>query len=234
MFIIMNQFEEAASTALRISDDLRSRGEYRSSHDILFDIIDALKRHKQVISSELKNGLMVIHSYLLVKPMKEYNRLYSALLLRRLSKHVSRFPKHGSTILTSAVIELFQIGMKRSSFDAAVKLMTPEFQDQIKPDLLKKIQTIVRRKDQTEAEEPTTPCPVCGNELFISELYCGSCKSSLPSCSLTEMHFAKNYWCECPNCKFPASHLVMNEKKESSFCQEKIPVPEIIQNPKIE
>lgn len=233
MFIIMKQFEEAAETAARISEDFRCRGEYRQSRDILFDIMSQLDKHKVVVSQEMKQNLILIHSYLLIKPMKTKDRLISALLLRRVSKNASKFPLHAANILASTVVECTKVGMKKSAYDAATKLIDPEYEGKIKPEIMKKIVLTVRRKDTTEAEEPKKPCPVCGADVPISELYCQTCKTNIPFDSITGMHMTKDDWCECPNCHFPASHSMMAEEKECPLCGEHIDAPELIQNPRI-
>ena len=233
MFIIMKQFEEAAETAMRISEELRARGEYRPSRDIIFDIISQLQKHKVTVSQEMRQNLMLTHSYLLIKPMKERNRLISALLLRRVSKNASKFPMHAANILASTVVECSKQGMKKSAYEAATKLLAPEYDGKIKEDLMKKIVLTVRRKDTSEVDEPKTPCPVCGADVPISELYCQACKTNIPFDSITGMHMKKDDWCECPNCHFPASHSLMAEEKECPLCGEHIDAPELIQNPRI-
>jgi len=128
----MKQFEEAAETASRISEDFRTRGEYRQSRDILFDIICQLDKHRVTVSQEMKQNLMLIHSYLLIKPMKEKDRVISALLLRRVSKNASKFPLHAANILASTVVECTKAGMKKSAYEAATKLIAPEYEGKIK------------------------------------------------------------------------------------------------------
>ncbi|EAY14285.1 WD repeat protein, putative [Trichomonas vaginalis G3] len=233
MFIIMKQFNEAAVTAMRIADDYRERGEYRQSRDILFDIYCQLEKHNQQISSEMKQSLMIIHSYLLIKPMKEYDRTISAFLLRRVSKFASKFPQHAANILASTVVECSRAGYKKSAYEAATKLISPEYEGKINPDLMKKIVQTVRHKNTSEAAEPTSPCPVCGADIPISELYCASCKTNIPYDVITGMHMTKDDWCQCPNCKFPSSHKLMGELKTCQICGTHVETPELIPNPKI-
>ena len=165
--------------------------------------------------------------------MKEKDRVISALLLRRISRNATKFPLHAANILASTVAECSRAGFKKSAFEAATKLITPEYDGKINPELMKKIVLTVRRKDTSEADEKKTPCPVCGTDVPISELYCSSCKTNIPFDSITGMHMTKEDWCECPKCHFPASHSLMAEAKECPLCGEHIETPELIQNPRI-
>jgi WD repeat-containing protein 19 len=233
MFVIMKQFDEASLTASRIADDLRVKGEYRQSRELIFDIITQLQKHGIQVSSEMKQNLMIVHSYLLVKPMRARDRLISALLLRRVSKFASKFPAHAANILTSTVAECTRAGLKKSAYEAAAKLIAPEYEAKVEPDLMKKIVATVRRKNLEEADEPKSKCPVCGADVPQSELYCGTCKSNIPYCSISGMHMTKEDWCECTRCHFPASHSLMAEEKKCPLCGEEIAVPERIANPRL-
>ncbi|OHS97492.1 WD repeat protein [Tritrichomonas foetus] len=233
MFIIMQQFDEAAAMALKIADEFRLRGEYKPSRDLLFDIICQLEKHEVAVSNEMRQALMIVHSYLLIKPQREKNKVIAALLLRRLSKYVSKFPAHASNLLVMAVVECSRVGMKKSAFEIATKVLQPEYEGKVKPDVLKKIQTTVRRKDMSEVDEEKTKCPVCGFDVPMSELYCGNCKSNLPYDSLSGMHMTREDWCECPHCHFPASFSAMQQEKACPLCGTEIESPELIVNPQV-
>ncbi|KAK8878274.1 WD repeat-containing protein 19 [Tritrichomonas musculus] len=231
MFIIMQQFEEAATMALKIADEFRTRGEYKPSRDLLFDIICQLEKHNVQVSNEMRQSLMIVHSYLLIKPQKEKNKVVCALLLRRLSKYVSKFPAHAANLLVMGVVECSRVGMKKSAFEIATKVLQPEYEGKVKPDVLKKIQTTVRRKDMSEIDEEKKKCPMCGFDLPMSELYCGNCKSNLPFDSFSGMHMVREDWCECPSCKFPCSYSAMQQEKKCPLCNADVPNPELIVNP---
>jgi WD repeat-containing protein 19 len=233
MFVIMKQFEEAAITASRIADELRTRGEYKAARDLLFDVMKQLIKHSVPISSEMRQNLMLLHSYLLIKVQREKNRTVAALLLRRLSKFVSKFPAHASNLLVMAVVECSRCGMKKSAFEIATKLLQPEFIDTMKADMKSKIQTTVRRKDTSEVEEEKGPCPVCGAELPISELSCAKCKSNVPFDAFSGMHMKRDDWCECPSCKSPASFATMQTEKKCVMCGADVENPQIIVNPHV-
>jgi WD repeat-containing protein 19 len=153
------------------------------------------------------------------------------LLLKRLAKHASKFPAHATNILIMAVAELSRAGMKKSAFEIASMLLQPEFEGKLKPDVLKKIQTTVRRRDTTEAEEPVSPCPVCDRPLAVSELYCGNCKSNLPFDTFTALHMRRDDWCECPGCTHAASYAAMSRAKKCPFCEVEVPAPTAIVAP---
>jgi WD repeat-containing protein 19 len=170
----------------------------------------------------------------LIKAQKEKNKEIGALLLRRLSKYVSKFPVHGSNLLVMAVVECSRCGMKKSAFEIATKLLQPEYEAKLKPDMLKKIQTTVRRKETAEAEEPKTKCPVCNTDLAISELYCGNCKSNLPFDGFSGMHMTREDWCECPACHWPASFATMQQEKVCALCGEQVPNPVLVVNPHVD
>ncbi|KAH0792506.1 WD repeat-containing protein 19 [Histomonas meleagridis] len=233
MFIIMQRYDEASQTAIQISEDLRANGEYRASRDLLFDVMKQLQKHNYNVSAEMKKSLMIVHSYLLIKPMKEKNKVITALLLRRLSEYVNKFPKHSVNLLVMGVVECSRAGMKKSAFKIATKLLQPEYEGQLKQDMLRKIQTTVRRKDTSEIEEEKTKCPVCGFDLPISELVCTKCKTSLPFDAATGMHMTREDWCECPKCGMPSSFALMQQDKKCMLCGEEVPNPQLIVNPKI-
>ena len=56
----------------------------------------------------------------------------------------------------------------------------------------------------SEPQPDLTPCPYCSTEVLESELYCSSCKSSLPYCVATGYHVVGNDLTACPQCRFPA------------------------------
>lgn len=232
MFIIMKQFNEASQTALNVADELRNRGEYKSCRDVLFDVICQLKKRNFPVSSELRQSLIFIHSYLLVNQHKnDKNKKICALLLKRLSKNVSKFPVHAANLLVMAVVYCTKAGMKKSAYDIAVKVLQPEFQGKIKNDILKKIQTTVRKKNiSEEIDEDKSPCPGCGVDLPISQLYCGNCKLNLHFDSFTGMHMVREDWCECPNCNFTCSFNLLVHNNICPMCNAKVENPQLITN----
>ena len=78
------------------------------------------------------------------------------------------------------------------------------YRNQIDLKYKKKIESIVRKPDKTEEEEPCTPCPYCGFQLAETELLCPECKGNIPYCIITGRHLVKEDMTACPSCDFPA------------------------------
>lgn len=176
--------------------------------------------------------MILIHSYLLVNQHKNgKNKKICALLLKRLSKNVSKFPVHAANLLAMAVVYCTKAGMKKCTYDIAVKVLQPEYQGKIKNDILKKIQTTVRKKNiSEEIDEDKSPCPGCAVDLPISQLYCGNCKLNLHFDSFTGMHMVREDWCECPNCNFTCSFNLLVHYNICPMCNAKVENPQLITN----
>ena len=91
-------------------------------------------------------------------------------------------------ILTSTVVECHRSGLRESSFSYAAMLLRPEYRDQIDQKYRKKMETIVRRPDRTQEEEPKTECPFCSNLVTETNLQCNECKSSISYCIASVRH----------------------------------------------
>ncbi|MFT7807501.1 WD repeat-containing protein 19 [Arapaima gigas] len=207
LYMALKQYREAARTAIIISREEQSAGNYRNAHDVLFSMYMELQAQKIKIPAEMATNLMVLHSYILVKiHVKKGDHLKGARMLIRVSNNISKFPSHIVPILTSAVIECHRAGLKNSSFSFAAMLMRPEYRNKIDVKYKKKIEAMVRRPDTSELEEDATPCPYCGFSLPECELLCLGCKNNLPYCIATGRHMVKDDWSVCPHCNFPALH----------------------------
>lgn len=205
LYMALQQYREAARTAIIIAREEQSAGNYRNAHDVLFSMYTELQAQKIRIPSEMATNLMILHSYLLVKiHVKRGDHLKGARMLIRVSNNISKFPAHVVPILTSAVIECHRAGLKNSAFSFAAMLMRPEYRNDIDSKYRKKIEAMVRRPDTSELEEETTPCPFCGFQLPQNDLLCISCKNNLPYCIATGRHMLKEDWSVCPHCEFPA------------------------------
>lgn len=225
LYMALQQYREAARTAIIIAREEQSAGNYRNAHDVLFSMYTELQAQQIRIPSEMATNLMILHSYLLVKiHVKRRDHLKGARMLIRVSNNISKFPAHVVPILTSAVIECHRAGLKNSAFSFAAMLMRPEYRNDIDPKYRKKIEAMVRRPDTSELEEETTPCPFCGFQLPQNELLCISCKNNLPYCIATGRHMLKEDWSICPHCEFPAlySHFILLLETESTcpMCSE--------------
>ncbi|KAM8842536.1 WD repeat-containing protein 19 [Synchiropus picturatus] len=232
LYMALQQYREAARTAIIIAREDQCAGNYRNAHDVLFSMYTELQAQKIRIPAEMNNNLMILHSYLLVKiHVKRGDHLKGARMLIRVSNNISKFPAHVVPILTSAVIECHRAGLKNSAFSFAAMIMRPEYRNNIDPKYRKKIEAIVRRPDNSELEEESTPCPFCGFQLPQNELLCISCKNNLPYCIATGRHMLKEDWCVCPHCEFPALYsqfiLLLEAEPTCPMCSETVRVNDL-------
>ncbi|XP_003391308.1 PREDICTED: WD repeat-containing protein 19-like [Amphimedon queenslandica] len=164
----------------------------------------------------MKQSLMILHSYLLVKlQVKLGAHDKAARLLVRVASNISKFPSHIVPILTSTVIECQRSGLKESAFTYAAMLMKPEYRPNIDVKWKKKLESIVRKPERSEVEDATTPCPVCSFMLPQMRLDCPQCKNNLPYCIITGHHMVADDWSECPFCHFPAVYSEFKKLLES-------------------
>uniref|UniRef100_A0A7N8WU58 WD repeat-containing protein 19 n=1 Tax=Mastacembelus armatus TaxID=205130 RepID=A0A7N8WU58_9TELE len=232
LYMALQQYREAARTAIIIAREEQCAGNYRNAHDVLFSMYTELQAQKIKIPAEMATNLMILHSYLLVKiHVKRGDHLKGARMLIRVSNNISKFPAHVVPILTSAVIECHRAGLKNSAFGFAAMLMRPEYRNEIDPKYRKKIEAMVRRPDMSELEEETAPCPFCGFQLPQNELLCMSCKNNLPYCIATGRHMLKEDWSMCPHCKFPALYsefiLLLETETVCPMCSETLSVQHV-------
>ncbi|NXN95131.1 WDR19 protein, partial [Rhinopomastus cyanomelas] len=212
LYMALQQYREAARTAIIIAREEQRLGNYRHARDVLFSMYAELKAQRIKIPAEMATNLMILHSYILVKlHVRRGDHVKGARLLIRVANNISKFPSHVVPILTSAVIECHRAGLKNSAFSFAAMLMRPEYRSKIDLKYKKKIEAMVRHPNTSEAEEPTTACPYCAFQLPECELLCPGCKNSLPYCIATGRHMVRDDWTACPRCDFPALY--------SEFCQ---------------
>ncbi|PRP88379.1 WD repeat-containing protein 19-like [Planoprotostelium fungivorum] len=208
----LKNYEQAAPSAIIIARQEQELGNYKVAHSILFTTYKDLESFNIKLPFELKNNLMLLHSYIVAKILvrfKDHNS--GARMLMRVSNNITRFPCHDVSILTSTVVECMRSGLKRSAFNFAAILVRPEYKNSLDPAYKKKIEAIVRKSDKAEEEELTMPCPNCNVELANSELECLSCKSYLPYCIITGRHMVIDDWSHCPCCNFPALYSFFSQ-----------------------
>ncbi|XP_071847434.1 WD repeat-containing protein 19-like isoform X2 [Apostichopus japonicus] len=227
LYMALNQYREAARTAVIIAREEQIAGNYRNGHDVLFSMCRELHKQKIKIPAEMANNLMILHSYILVKMhVKKGDHLKGARMLIRVANNISKFPSHVVPILTSTVIECHRSGLRNSSFSYAAMLMRPEYRNKIDAKYKKKIEAIVRKPDKSEQDETTSPCPYCKTELEDTELTCHDCKNSIPFCIVTGRHMIKDNWTVCPECDFPALYsefkTLLEEDEICPMCSERI------------
>ncbi|TKS68140.1 WD repeat-containing protein 19 [Collichthys lucidus] len=220
LYMALQQYREAARTAIIIAREEQCAGNYRNARDVLFSMYTELQAQKIKIPAEMATNLMILHSYLLVKiHVKRGDHLKGARMLIRVSNNISKFPAREFT--------------QRSDSDLsfAAMLMRPEYRNEIDPKYRKKIEAMVRRPDMSELKEETTPCPFCGFQLPQNELLCISCKNNLPYCIATGRHMLKEDWSVCPHCEFPALYsqfsLLLETETVCPMCSETLSVKQV-------
>ncbi|XP_048456883.1 WD repeat-containing protein 19 [Rhincodon typus] len=163
--------------------------------------------------------------------VKRGDHMKGARMLIRVANNISKFPSHIVPILTSTVIECHRAGLRNSAFSFAAMLMRPEYRNNIDPKYKKKIEAMVRRPDQSEVEEFTSPCPYCAFQLPECELLCSGCKNNLPYCIVTGRHMVKDDWTVCPHCDFPGLYsefkVLLATEKACPMCSEKLCVEQM-------
>eukprot|EP01116_Phalansterium_solitarium_P013666 TRINITY_DN3106_c0_g1_i10.p2 TRINITY_DN3106_c0_g1~~TRINITY_DN3106_c0_g1_i10.p2 ORF type:complete len:1339 (+),score=616.68 TRINITY_DN3106_c0_g1_i10:197-4213(+) len=186
LYMALDNFEQAANTAIIIARQEQELGNYKIAHGILFDTYKDLEMRRIKIPNELKQNLMLLHSYVLAKIlMKQKDHMGGARMLTRVAKNISKFPSHIVGILTSTVVECHRAGLKSSAHNFASILVRPEYRNQIDAKYKRQIEQIVRKPDRTEEHEDVEPCPVCSDPLPVTQLDCTSCKNFVPYCIVT-------------------------------------------------
>ena len=138
-------------------------------------------------------------------------------MLLRVAKHISKFPSHVVPILTSTVIECHRAGLKGAAFEHASTLVRPEHRGQLKEEVKRKIEAIVRKPgEKTDVEEPQTPSPFDpGVRLPETALECPSTRNTIPYCIATGRHIVLSDLTVCPSCEFPASFSAFTKLMEA-------------------
>jgi len=207
LYMALGNYPQAAKTAIIIARQEQELGNYRIAHGILFETLRELSAQRIRVPQELATNLMLLHSYVLVRPLtKMGDHLSGARMLIRVAKHISRFPMHIVPILTSTVIECHRAGLRASAFEYATTLMRPEYRPQIGEAYKRKIEAIVRKPgERTDLDEPETPSPFDANaKVAETTLECPSTRNTLPYCVATGRHIILSDLTTCPSCSFPA------------------------------
>merc|ERR550525_1706843 len=85
--------------------------------------------------------------------------------------------------------------------------MRPEYRTSISDQYKRKIENIVRKPVNEEAQESlevSSGCMYCGLTIVESQLDCPNCKNISPFCVVTGVRMTKEEWASCPSCRFPA------------------------------
>ena len=71
-----HQHREAARTAIIIAREEQNAGNYRNAHDVLHSMHAQLRQRNIKIPAEMAANLMILHSYVVVKPhVKRQNHM---------------------------------------------------------------------------------------------------------------------------------------------------------------
>jgi WD repeat-containing protein 19 len=114
-YVGLEQYSEAASTAVIISRDQQLKGDYKKAREILFGMSRDLKMRGIKNPAEMSSSLLLLHSYLLVRPTLSVrnDHVTAARLLCRVAKSISKFQMHIVQLLTKTVIECNKTGLKK-------------------------------------------------------------------------------------------------------------------------
>ncbi|KRX39510.1 WD repeat-containing protein 19, partial [Trichinella murrelli] len=224
LYTILERHQEAAKIAIIIVKDKQSRGQYRLARDVLFKLHQSLIQKHLPISLEMKTTLMLLHSYLLVKSaVRRKLHPLAARLLIRIAENINDFAMHAVQIYTLTAIECWYSGMKSTAYKWAAVLMRPNYKESIDSRYKKTIETIIRqvkdlifvvlmkilnliirKREDTDDSEMKTPCPYCKAQLAESELKCTCCKNTIPFCIASGKHISDSEITVCIHCGFPA------------------------------
>ena len=229
LYMALGNYPQAAKTAIIIARQEQELGNYRIAHGILFDTHRELTAQRIRVPQELALNLMLLHSYVLVRPLTKLgDHLSGARMLIRVCKHISRFPMHIVPIMTSTVIECHRSGLRGASFEHATTLMRPEYRSQIGEAYKRKIEAIVRKPGEREdIEEPETPSPFDPNaRVAETVLECPSTRNTIPYCIATGRHIVLSDLTTCPSCSFPALYsgftALIEAERQCPMCQQEV------------
>lgn len=144
LYLLFDKFEEANQVALVIVEKEIEQAKYGIAHQKIMEMVGQIReRDPKTISFELKNKLIIYHSYILAKKLLKINQHENAAhLLHKVCQFLNYFPKHTVQILTSAVIECTKAKLKFQAYNLATELCKPEFRNQIPDKIKPKIEKI--------------------------------------------------------------------------------------------
>jgi WD repeat-containing protein 19 len=143
LYLRFGRVNEANTIALAIIDRELVDGSYKSAHANAHTISSHLLRAKAAVNAELRNKIIVLHSYMLVKKALKYeNHALAAVLLNRVCNYLFYLPKNDTEILTSAVIEATKAGFRAFAYNWALTLCKPQYRAHVNPKYKEKIERI--------------------------------------------------------------------------------------------
>ncbi|CAB3401707.1 unnamed protein product [Caenorhabditis bovis] len=214
LYVGLGMVKEASTTAVIVANAHQNRGAYRVARDVLFQMYMKLDERNMRVPLEMHNSLMLVHSYMIVKPLiaRKETSMAARMLIRT----------YVVQILTSAVVICTQANLRKSAHKWATALMNPDYRPKIHQKYKKKIEDIVRKGiNDDDVGEPKSPCPFCEYSLEESQLTCPNCRNSLPYCVVTGRHIVVDDFCRCSYCHMPA---YFSEFKKLASLGEKCPL----------
>ncbi|KAF4661887.1 WD repeat-containing protein 19, partial [Perkinsus chesapeaki] len=216
---VLGNHAESARIAILIAKQEQERGRYKGAHSLLLRTYKDLVRLKLQVPRDLWERLMLLQSYILVKPLARMEEhVNAALLLKRICQNnvFELFRAHAAQTLASAVIECMKSGMTKDAHAYACELVKDaERRNQIPEQLRKKIEVVVRKPpkaDQPQTQEPLSPCPYCTSPLPDSSLTCGKCQNIIPYCTGTGLHLLIADWAApCENCGLSSRYSILEK-----------------------
>jgi tetratricopeptide (TPR) repeat protein len=209
LYMALKKYEEAAKTALIITNQEMELGKYEEARQVVAETIRSLEDSNMKVNLQLKQLFILLHSYHLAKLyLQQSDDLSAARLLLRVAANVSKFKNHVVQILTSAVIICTRAKLKKDAYEYAVTLVKPDYRSKIDVKYKSKIEGIVRKKsainEEQEPPEETSPCPISGLMIPVTQLECPTTRDAIPMCIISGKHMVLDDWCFCPVSKFPA------------------------------
>ena len=146
LYMALGKYDKGCGMAIVIARREQSMGHYRIAHRLLFQTFKQLEKHGIAIPAELRWNLMLLHSYLIARPLMKalQDHKLAACMLVRVSKNIAKFPQHIVAILTSCVTECNKAEFHKSAFQFAKELVTTD-RKEIPEKHRKKMDTIVRK-----------------------------------------------------------------------------------------
>ena len=146
---------EAGRQSIEIATQHQSSGAYKDAHELLYKTYRGLQRQGLPVPLDLHKKLVLLHSYVIVRRLvKLGDHLNASKMLLRVAENIGQFGSHVVPILTSVVVECQRAGLKSDAHKYAVMLMRPEHRSQISDTYKRKIEGIVRKKQDGGGKFP--------------------------------------------------------------------------------
>ncbi len=110
--------KQAEKIAVTIADQEQELGNYKYTHELLFDAFKDIRDNQLPVSFDLNHRLIILHSYVIARHMlKLQDHKAGARLLLRVAKNISQFPQHSTKILTQTVRECVLAKFRKAAYE---------------------------------------------------------------------------------------------------------------------